>query len=150
MLFVVCDATVSYLNKLSHLISEILIHILWKNEEENCSSTEELLADIDELNQKHFSSDYFVGSADVVGLYPSLGIDFVVGVIGYMLIQSEINIEGVDFEELGLYLSLTCDKQYLVEVGVSAWCPTRKTNLGRKPRIIAHANRDSKSSRFEI
>ena len=78
----VCDATVSYLNKLSHLISEILIHILWKNEEENCSSTEELLADIDELNQKHLSSDYFVGSADVVGLYPSLDIDFVVGVIG--------------------------------------------------------------------
>ena len=45
---------------------------------------------------------------------------------------------------------MTCDKQYLVEVGVSAWCPTRKTNLGRKPRITAHANRDSKSSRFEI
>ena len=145
----VCDATSGYLNKLAHLMSKILIQF-WKNEEENCTSTEELLADFDELNEVGLTSEHFVGSADVKALYPSLDIDCVIENVGKMIVESEIDVKGLDMQELGLYLSLTRDRQYLEDRGIASWCPTRRTHLGRKPKITAHANKEDRKSRFEI
>ena len=145
----VCDASSSYLNKPAHLMSRILIHF-WKNEEENCTSTEELLADFDEINEVGLTSEHFIGSADVKALYPSLDIDSVIESIGKMIMDSEIDIKGVDMQELGLYLSLTRERKYLEDRGIASWCPSRRTHLGRKPKITAHANKEDKKSRFEI
>ena len=41
---------------------------MWKNEGENCASTEELLAEFDRLNEEGIEEECFGGSADVVAL----------------------------------------------------------------------------------
>ena len=46
-----------------------------------------------------------VGSMDVEALYPSIDVDFTVEKVYKGLHDSDINIEGIDYMELGLYLS---------------------------------------------
>ena len=43
---------------------------------------------------------------DVEALYPSLDIDFTVEKVCEVLYESAVKFEGVDYKELGLYLSL--------------------------------------------
>ncbi|MCP3892049.1 MAG: hypothetical protein GY702_24745, partial [Desulfobulbaceae bacterium] len=101
----VCSATNAYNSKLAHLINTYLAYI-WKNEE-NCASTEELLAEFDRLNEEGIKQGCFIGSADVVALYPSLDIEKVTEVVADMIKESKVTLEGVNFEELGLYLATT-------------------------------------------
>ena len=71
-----------------------------KEEEENCASTEELLAEFDKLNVDGIDKECFIGSADVVALYPSLDIDEVAEVVGEMVKKSDIELAGVNYHEL--------------------------------------------------
>ena len=45
-------------------------------------------------------------STDVKALYPSLDIDFTADIVSDMFAESSVTIEGIDYEELGLYLSI--------------------------------------------
>ena len=76
---------------------------------ENFTNTEELLAEFDRLNEEGIEEECFVGSADLVVLYPCLDIDKVIKTVGEMTKKSEIILEGVNFEELGLYLAIAKD-----------------------------------------
>ena len=134
----VCSATTAYNSKLAHLVNTYLARI-WKNESENCASTEELLAEFQQINEKGIDQDCFVGSADVVALYPSLDIDSVVKVIGEMIIKSEIKLEGINYEEVGLYLSIHRKQDELKELGLQRICPKRKRKQGRPPTLTGQA-----------
>jgi len=134
----VCSATTAYNSKLAHLITTYLARI-WKNEPENCASTEELLAEFRHVNEKGIDQECFVGSADVVALYPSLNIDSVVEVIGEMITQSEVKFEGIDFDELGLYLSIHKNQEELKDLGLQRMCPKRRHKKGRPPTLTGQA-----------
>ena len=134
----VCSATTAYNSKLANLINEYLARI-WKNERENCASTEDLLSDFDKLNEKGLKGDYFIGSADVVALYPSLDIELVAEVVKEMIIKSEVTIEGVDYEEVGLYIAVSYEKEELEKAGIQDMCPKRKQKQGRKPTMTGQA-----------
>jgi len=134
----VCSATNAYNSKIAQLINSFLVHI-WKNEEENCASTEELLAEFDRLNVEGVDQECFIGSADVVALYPSLDIDEVTEVIGEMIKKTDVTLEGVDYKEIGLYLAITKDTKYLEDVGIQGLCPKRRQKLGRKPTLTGQA-----------
>ena len=134
----VCSATNAYNSKIAHLINSYLVNI-WKEEEENCASTEELLAEFDRLNVNGIDKECFIGSADVVALYPSLDIDEVAEVVGEMVRKSDIELEGVNYEELCLYLAVTKDEKQLKEKGIEDLCPKRKQKLGRKPTLAGQA-----------
>ena len=47
-----------------------------------------------------------IGSLDVKALYPSLDLDHTIEIAAEEFRKSDIEIEGIDDEELGLYLSL--------------------------------------------
>ena len=76
-----------------------------------------------------------MGSADVKALYPSLDIDFTVEKVCEVFDNSDTTVNGIDRDELGLYLSLSYDEQYLRDKGISDYCPKRKTNRGSYYRM---------------
>ena len=112
---------------------------IWKNETENCASTEELLAEFKQINEAGIDSECFVGSADVVALYPSLDIDNVVRVIGEMIVKSDVKLEGISFDEVGLYISIHRTQEELKELGLQEVCPKRKRRQGRPPTLTGQA-----------
>jgi hypothetical protein len=143
----VCGATVSYNGRLSHLMS-MLLRDVWMKEEDVCLSTEELLAGIQSVNSKYLTDEIVVGSADVKALYPSLDIDFTVEKVCEVFYHSDTTVNGIDVDELGLYLSLNYEEQYLRDKGILEYCPTRKTNRGRHPVITGCAMKEKKEERF--
>ena len=66
-----------------------------------------------------------------------------------MVYQSEVKIDGVDYDELGLYLSLNRDEDYLREKELLQYCPTRKSNRGAPPKITASGISVQKDNRFK-
>ena len=88
-----------------------------------------------------------VGSLDVKALYPSLDIDFTVDVMGEMYEDSDIRIDGIDYEEMGLYLAYNMSREELAGAGIENVCPTRRSN--RRPPVIQAAGiREDKVLRF--
>ena len=88
-------------------------------------------------------------STDVKALYPSLDIEFTTDMVCQMYKESQVTIEGLDYEELGLYLSLNLTEAEQIEKGIREYCATRKTTLGRKPNITGCGSELKKEDRFK-
>lgn len=106
-------------------------------EPEVCLSTEELVAGICEVNRKCLNEEVIAGSADVT-----------VEKVCEVLYTSDTKFDGIDVDELGLYLTLNCSEMYLRERDINCYCPTSKTNRGRPPVITGCALDENKSNRF--
>ena len=130
----VCGGDVSYNKRLSHLISIILTEV-YAGEQTVCSSTEELLAEVDKLNEEGIDDSYIIGSADVEALYPSLDIEFTIDKVCELFYISKVEIEGINYKELGLYLSLTHTDEQLRNFGIYDACPKRIHKKGPRPNI---------------
>ncbi len=128
----VCGGDVSYNKRLSNLISTILTDV-YIGEPTVCSSTEELLAEVERVNEEGLDEMDIIGSADVEALYPSLDIDFTIDKVCELLHDSTVTIEGMDYKELGLYLSLNKSDEQLRQLGLDNVCPKRRTNRGPRP-----------------
>ena len=138
----------SYNKRLSHLISAILTDV-YVGEKTVCSSTEELLAEVDKLNESRIDNMDIVGSMDVEALYPSLDIDFTIEKVCQLLLDSMVDIEGIDYKELGLYLSLVKTNEELQQMGVHAACPKRRSNRGPRPNITGCGMKENKEIRHK-
>ena len=102
-----CDGSDTIIRRFSFLISKILQEVDFYKESA-CDSTEDMLAAIKESNEilGDINKKPTIGSADVKALYPSLDIPFTIEIVCEELYKSKIRFEGVDTEELGLYLSI--------------------------------------------
>ena len=134
----VCGGNAGYNSKFSHLIS-MVIKNMHKEEDTVCENTEELLAEIMQLNLNKIERDIVVGSLDVKALYPSLDVDFTAEVVAKAFRESEYQVKGVDYTEVGLYLSLNLSENELIDAGIADVCPTRKNKRGRPPKITGCA-----------
>ena len=101
----VCDISDGVNHKLSYLISNLLQEMC--DGETVCNSTEDMLASVEMTNQEGVEEDTIIRSMDVISLYPSLDIQHAIKVICEEFENSDIKIEGIDYEELSLYLALT-------------------------------------------
>ena len=102
----------AYNQRLSHVVSKILSEV-WKEEGSVCISTEDMMAGIKKANDEltnNVDNDVIVGSADVKALYPSLDVDFTVDKVCEVFYGSEVRVEGVNVEELGLNPSKSDEK----------------------------------------
>ena len=142
----VCGATAAHNGKLSHLLSMMLKEVK-KLDADSCESTEDILAEIQDLNETSSMTlgpeeKLIVGSLDVKALYPSLDVGFAAEIVANEMYQSDVEVsnESIDTEELGLYLMLTEEEGELDKLGVRDHCPTRISNRGRKPNITGQAN----------
>ena len=138
----VCGGDVSYNKRLSHLIS-MLLKDVYMGEKTVCASTEELLAEVRRLNEEGVEGEDIVGSMDVEALYPSLDVDFTVDCVCELFLSSDVDIEGIDYKELSLYLSLNKDDQQLRDIGMHQYCPKRRSNRGRRPNITGCGTTES-------
>ena len=149
----VCNTRGSLSEKMAFLMSGVIDKV-WQDNKytTGCQSTEELLAEVDELNIRlegglEGDSRVVVGSLDVKALYPNIDVDFAVGIIGEMFEGSDVMIEGIDYEEMGLYLSYNMEREEMVNAGIEKLCPTRRHN--RRPPIMQAAGiREDKEQRF--
>ena len=58
------------------------------------------------FNSEDLDENIIVGSTNMKALYPSLGIEFTILVVCDFLKNSDIVIHVVNYEEMGLYISL--------------------------------------------
>ena len=142
----VCDISDGVSHKLSFLLSNILDETCYGDTV--CNSTKEMLASIEKCNDRGIDEDDVVGSADVKALYPSIPILDSIEVVVEEFENSRIKTEGIDYEELGLYLSLNKETEELDREGLGEVCPKRAHN-GRKPEITSSGIKVSKQDRFE-
>ena len=85
-------------------ISNILKEVTDK-EKTVCDSSEDMLASIQQANSSgRVRDDTVIGSLDVKALYPSLDLDHTIETAAEEFRRSDVKIEGIDNEELGLYL----------------------------------------------
>ena len=64
--------------------------------------------------------------------------------------EISIKFQDVDYDELGLYLILTMKPDELKEFNLTDACPTRKSDRGRPPMIIARSKEEKKEERFKL
>ena len=142
-----CDVSDSFSHKFSYLIS-ILLRELTYESDTFCSSSEDLIAEIIEVNNKECSGENSViGSMDVKSLYPSLDIDMVIDIVAEEFYKSELQICNIDYEEVGLYVAINKGMEYVENHGLSQICPKRRSNR-RKPIITGSGALKSKKGRF--
>ena len=118
---------------------------MYKGKETVCSSTEELLAEVGRVNNERIGERDIVGSMDVEALYSSLDIDFTIEKVYEQLDNSRMNIEGINYKELGLYLSLVRTDDELRRDGLDEVCPKRRHQRG--PRITGNGTQKNDENR---
>ena len=145
----VCGSHSSLNHKLSYLLSTLLGQV-WKSEDAHSiyMNTEEMLAEIETINCKQPYISLIIGSIDVKALYPSLDVPFTIEEVCEVFHDSNIKIDDVSCEEVGLYLSLNRTNDGLKELGLEGMCPKRKTMRGRSLTITGSVVEDRKEKRF--
>ena len=103
------------------------------------------MAAIKEVNEREDDDNIMIGSADVNALYPSLDIDHTANIVGTKFHESNIDIEGINADELGLYIALNLDTNEIKNLEINDYCPTRKTNRGRPPNMTGCATKGDKT-----
>ena len=114
----------------------LILTDVWKrNSNTVCISTEDLKAEIDRVNKENMHKRVIVGSTDVKTLYPSLDIPFTKEKVCKIVFESDLKFEGMWYEEIGLYIAVNYinKMEELEQMGLNEVCPTRDTNLGKKP-----------------
>ena len=142
----VCDASEAYNSKLSYVMCLILNELT--NGVTVCQSTEEMIAAINESNST-LPSNIVIGSMDVVSLYPSLNIESSIEIVKRTFIESNLIIEGINDEDLGLYISLNLSQEEIDKNRWKSYCPIRKGRRGQRPTMTGNATSSSMQKRYE-
>ena len=119
---------------------EILADILqaallsFPNQQE-CLSTEEMLAKVDLANEVIRSKgvDVCVGSGDVVGLYPSLQHAHSSKLCGELIVACPATFKNVDYNMAAIFVATNCDKDEIKAAGLSKVVPARRHARGHAP-----------------
>ena len=111
-------------------------------------NTEEMMAEIARVNAEGLSDKVIVGSTDVKALYPSLDIEFTIQVVCEVVDSSGVTIDGMNYEEMGLYISLNRTTDEIQALGLDAVCPVRARRRGARPTITASGSAAKKEDRF--
>ena len=133
----VCGASKSVNGPLSNILSEILNTMadqLDKAVGTECRSTEELVAGMEEVNNRNDVEKPVVFSMDVNSLYPSLKAKQVAEEISAVYLELELEVE-VDTHQLGLYLVMVAGREEMVRQGLKHVTPTRRHTGGSAPGI---------------
>ena len=88
----ICGVVDSATDRLSYVLSTVLNEIWKRNTETVCMSTEELKAEIENVNRNISGRDIVVGSMDVKALYPSLDIPFTVRTVSKIIEKSQLQL----------------------------------------------------------
>ena len=88
------------------------------DEGSECRSKEEMIAEMDNVNKRDDIEQMIVGSTDVKALYPSLLAIPSTDIIVEVFLQNELKIEGVDYTEVGKYLTINLSAAKNRQIGI--------------------------------
>ena len=124
--------------QLSHTLAQIVAataELVDKEVKSMCKSTDELIHGIEEeVNKQPNIKDLIIFSSDITAMFPSLDIPECAKVAADEFLNSDLVIENIEDEELGLYLAVAADKDRLEELGVSD-CVHTYEGTGKHPGI---------------
>ena len=123
---------------LSHLISIVLNHLADHSDSDQteCTSQEELIAELEELNTKRDLTGRVVGSMDAKALFPSLQVHETATKIREVFETSQLKIEGIDWLEAGKLLAICTEEKELKDLGLEdVVCSRRSNGRGRRIQI---------------
>ena len=130
----ICSATISPNGQASHLISMVLNQLADVFDEgSECKSKEEMIAEMDKVNRRNDIEQMIVGSTDVKALYPSLLAIPSTDIIVEVFMQTELQIEGIDWVEVGKYLKINLSATEIDTLGLKEVISTRAKVGGRSP-----------------
>ena len=148
----VCGANVAYNRRLSHILS-MIIKPIWRNNQNTCTSTEEMMASLKSVNDglARTGEDAVVISLDVKALYPSMDIEMTAGIASRMFLERGPDVSGVNTTELGLYLAVNYDKKrdQLEALGLADYCHTRRYKGGRPPTLTGCAVKEKEEDKLK-
>ena len=144
----VCGAKDCLNMRLSHTLSLILKELLPDNST-YCDSTEDLLAEIENLNNDEVNTNWEIGSLDIEALYPSLDIPKCAEVVSQELYKSDIEIKNINWKEVMLYLRYMLDDNKIRKKGLWRFCPKRRCAVGRPPTFTSSGSVTDREERFK-
>ena len=100
------------------------------------------------MNNEGVGEDDIIGSADVEALYPSLDVEFTVDKVCELFLNSTVDIKGIDYKELSLYLSLNKTDEQLRDLGLLDYCPRRRSNRGPRPGMTGCGTAEQLEDRY--
>ena len=127
--------------RISDLCSDILGGV-FNSEDETCEvqSSEDLISRIEDLNGKIRAGEVdsghmMTGSLDVEALYPSIDVKKAGEICRDKVLESELNLEGIDYRWALVYLALTQTPTEKVDLRLQGVIPRRLAKTGSRPTI---------------
>ena len=144
----VCGAEDCATKRVSYLLCLLTTPLIGLSKT-HCSSTINMLQEIENLNQSgKLNENCIVGSLDIDSLYPSLDISRCARVVSQKLYDSDLKFPGLDWREIGLYLTFHLTNDEILEEGIREYCPKRRSNRGEGPKFTASGSKIKKNERF--
>ena len=145
----VCGCEDCATKRLSYLLCKVLKPLVPESDT-HCNSTQNLLADIDEISDDedyNMTEELVIGSLDIEALYPSLDIDVCAFLANKRLYESGIEFGDLQWEEMMLYLRFMLTDEQLQDKGLFEHTPTRRTQRGRPPQFNASGSEPDTNTR---
>ena len=133
---------------LADLVCELLTPFIEAADSEESSeliSTEELCHGVEEVNKEiqegggrrgpyQLAGVLIVGSSDVSSFYPEIDIELAAEEVKQEIIESEEEIEGLDIEEVALFLACAMSQEEIDQEGLTNVVHKKKTQQRSKTR----------------
>ena len=138
---------------LSELIGELLnpfIEAADRKERTEVLSQEEHCHEIGEVN-KRISTEgmragpfqqagrLIVGSSDVKSFYPEMDIEVVANEVMAEVIESDVELEGVEWTEVALFIACSMTQEKIDQEGLTHVIHKRRCNRGQRPGLTCKA-----------
>ena len=96
--------------------------------------------DVDEGGRGPSGGEELVGSCDVKALYPSLRKKECAEVVGKLVKESKMEVRGVNYEYVGMAISMMAKKIDIYRWGLQGLCPERTGRRGTRPGLADMRN----------
>ena len=102
---------------------------------ESDSTPDTLAAIKEDINCNDDVEDLVFFSTDVKSLYPSLQGEQCAAIVARLVRESDLKVEGVNWDQAVYYLALTLDRAKVIELGLDEVVPRWRKSRGRAPGI---------------
>ena len=141
----VVNGNVGPVSHLSNILSDVLNPYLAQLNSKigkTVQNTEELISEFEQFNITSKSDEFnemFIGSLDVESLYPSLRMEDCAEIVRETMMNSDINLDKIDTNELAILLRKTKTTKELTDKGLIKFIPTKaKSKMNGERRNISN------------